>query len=156
MTTFTASILRENPDYIYPFAVNVLGALVPVWVSVTVGKARARTGLKYPLEYHPGVLEEKDDREKWLFNCTQKSHQVHPLTSRLTKNLLESLPTFFILFNICSATFPRYGAALGAMWLLGRVAYHVGYSSQGPGGRRFGGRITYAPTIGLVSPPSVY
>jgi len=140
MATFTASVLRQNPDYIYPLAVNVLGALVPVWISVTVGKARARTGLKYPLEYHPGVLEEKDDREKWLFNCTQKSHQ----------NLLENLPTFFILFNICSATFPRYGAGLGAMWLFGRVVYHLGYSSKGPGGRHFGGRLTYAPTVGLI------
>ena len=78
MASITASLLARDPNYIYPLAVNIIGALLPVYASGTVAVARKKTGLKYPLEYHPGVVDEKDDREKWLFNCAQKSHQVCP------------------------------------------------------------------------------
>jgi glutathione S-transferase len=151
MASITTSLLAYNPDYIYPLVVNVLGALVPAWAGVVVGGARRKTGLKYPLEYHAGVIDEKSDHDKWLFNCAQRSHQVMTPYHRLTgKNLMENLPTFFVLFNITSATFPKFGAAMGAMWLFARVVYHLGYSKSGPKGRVLGARLSYIPILGMV------
>lgn len=76
MSSFTSSILAHNPDYIYPLAVNLAAALLPVWASLKVAVARKRVGLKYPAEYCPGPIDEKTDKEKFLFNCTQRAHQV--------------------------------------------------------------------------------
>jgi len=77
MATITNFILSQNPDYVYPLALNVFVALIPVWSGIRVSKARKQTGLKYPLEYHPGVIDEKTDAQKYLFNCTQRASQVN-------------------------------------------------------------------------------
>jgi hypothetical protein len=79
MATLTNFILAQNPDYVYPLAINLFVALLPTWSGILVGGARRRTGLKYPLEYHPGQIDEKTDNEKYLFNCTQRASQVYIL-----------------------------------------------------------------------------
>lgn len=71
-------VLARNPDYIYPLAVNVVAAILPVWAGFRVAIVRRRTGLKYPLEYFPGEIDEKTDKDKFLFNCTQRAQQVCP------------------------------------------------------------------------------
>jgi hypothetical protein len=76
MASITQALLASNPNYIYPLAVNLLAATIPVWAGLQVGGARKRTGLKYPAEYFAGPLDETTDREKFLFNCTQRAHQV--------------------------------------------------------------------------------
>ena len=76
MASVTHFILSQNPDYVYPLAVNLFVALLPTWMGLRVGAARKKTGLKYPLEYHPGVIDEKTEPEKYLFNCTQRASQV--------------------------------------------------------------------------------
>lgn len=79
MSSLTSSLLARNPDYIYPLAVNILVAIVPVWAGFKVAIARRKVGLKYPAEYCTGPMDEKTDREKFLFNCTQRAHQVRSL-----------------------------------------------------------------------------
>jgi hypothetical protein len=74
--SFINMILTRNPEYIYPLGVNVVAAIIPVWASFKVAMARMRVGLKYPLEYFPGEIDENTDKEKFLFNCTQRAHQV--------------------------------------------------------------------------------
>jgi hypothetical protein len=76
MASIIQTILASNPNYVYPLAVNLVAATIPIWAGVQVGGARKRTGLKYPAEYFPGPLDETTDREKFLFNCTQRAHQV--------------------------------------------------------------------------------
>jgi hypothetical protein len=76
MASITPALLASNPNYVYPLAVNLVAAVIPVWAGLQVGGARKRTGLKYPAEYFDGPLDEKTDREKFLFNCTQRAHQV--------------------------------------------------------------------------------
>jgi hypothetical protein len=92
MTTITASLLARNPDYIFPLAVNVATALLPVWMGLTVGKARAKVGLKYPNEYCAGNIDEKTDLDKFLFNCTQRSHHVTPPSCTCELRLMAELP----------------------------------------------------------------
>lgn len=82
MVSLIQFILARNPDYIYPLGVNVLAALLPVWCAIQVGKARAKAGLKYPNEYFEGTLDREKDKEKYLFNCTQRAHQVLPTERR--------------------------------------------------------------------------
>jgi hypothetical protein len=76
MASLTSALLSHNPDYIYPLVVNLVLGIVPVWASFKVALARKKTGLKYPAEYFPGPIDEKTDSEKFLFNCTQRAHQV--------------------------------------------------------------------------------
>jgi hypothetical protein len=84
MASLTSALLAHNPDYIYPLAVNLVVAIVPVWASAKVAIARKKVGLKYPAEYFPGPIDEKTDSEKFLFNCTQRAHQVPVFGVRLT------------------------------------------------------------------------
>jgi hypothetical protein len=63
---------------------------------------------------------------------------------------MENLPTFFVLFNVCSATFPRFGAAAGALWVVGRALYHAGYAKGGPTKRLGGLRFSYPSFFAMV------
>jgi len=74
------SILATNPNYVYPLAVNIAAAFLPVWAGLRVAAARRQTGLKYPAEYWEGPLDPEKDKDKFLFNCTQRAHQVNLLT----------------------------------------------------------------------------
>lgn len=77
MVSIIQGLLVSNPNYVYPLAINIVAATIPVWAGLQVGGARKRTGLKYPAEYWDGAIDEKTDREKFLFNCTQRAHQVN-------------------------------------------------------------------------------
>jgi len=79
MASIIAQILQRDSNYVYPLAVNLAAAVLPVWAMLRVAGARKRTQLKYPAEYHLDALDEtkEPDREKYLFNCTQRAHQVY-------------------------------------------------------------------------------
>ena len=76
MASLIQFILARNPDYIYPLGVNLITAFLPVWCGLQVARARKNAGLKYPAEYFDGPLDPEKDKEKYLFNCTQRAHQV--------------------------------------------------------------------------------
>ena len=78
MSSFTTELLARNPDYIYPLVVNLVAAVVPIWASLQVGRARKRVGLKYPAEYFYTPCDENAEKDKFVFNCTQRAHQVVP------------------------------------------------------------------------------
>jgi hypothetical protein len=79
MASVTHFILSQNPDYVYPLAINLFASLLPTWMGLRVGAARKKTGLKYPMEYHPGHIDEKTEPDKYMFNCTQRASQVPSL-----------------------------------------------------------------------------
>jgi len=60
---------------------------------------------------------------------------------------MENFPSFILSFNVCAATYPRLASAFGAVWVLGKIVYCIGYSTKGPSGRRRG---AYISTFGLV------
>jgi hypothetical protein len=62
------------------------------------------------------------------------------------------MPGFLISFNVCAIAFPRFAAAVGATWAVGRVMYQLGYSKQGPKGRGFGSLFSSLSSVTLVSP----
>lgn len=106
MATLTNWILSQNADYVYPIAVNLFVSLLPAWMAFKVGGARRRTGLKYPLEYHPGVIDEKTDNDKYLFNCTQRASQVLPLVP-CPCSLVSAIYSAFCDFGFMSSSDAR-------------------------------------------------
>jgi hypothetical protein len=73
--------LADSVDsvYIYPLAVNLAAALLPIWAAHQVVKQRVKTGLAYPLLYWPGIIETEKEPEKYRFNCAQRAHQVEQI-----------------------------------------------------------------------------
>lgn len=72
--------------------------------------------------------EAKRDPAANAFNCAQRAHG----------NYLEQLPNFLILLGVSGIRYPVYAAVAGAVWLAGRVAYTVGYSTGDPSKRQRG------------------
>ena len=130
-----------EPMYVYPLAVNLSAALLPIWAAHQVVLARRQIGLKYPAEYHFPIDE--TDKDKFRFNCTQRAHA----------NLLELLPTFLILFNVAAVSFPKAGSAVGAVWIFARVLYQKGYGKYGPPGRTRGSNFAFLAMFILVDSP---
>ena len=62
------------------------------------------------------------------FNCYQRAHQ----------NYLEHIPHFLVLLLLSSLYMPKYAAALGALWLVGRTVYALGYYTGNPKNRLYG------------------
>ena len=88
-----------------------------------VGKARTKYKVELPTMY--------SDTEV-MFNCYQRVHQ----------NTLERLPLFLGLLLVAGLFNSIIAAVLGALWLLGRVLYSVGYYSGVPKNRIYGGMVS--------------
>jgi glutathione S-transferase len=103
------------------------GLLHPVHMAVASQKRKA-SGVKYPTAYATEEQAAKNPAAR-TFNCAQRAHA----------NYIENLTSFLVALAVAGLRFPRPAVTLGAVWLVGRVAYLAGYiSSAGPSGRRFG------------------
>lgn len=63
---------------------------------------------------------------------------------------MENIPSFLITFNLAAATFPRFSAGFGLVWVVARVLYQIGYGTKGPSGRGRGSTISSLSSITLV------
>ncbi|GAA5870452.1 hypothetical protein JCM1840_004727 [Sporobolomyces johnsonii] len=115
-------------DYAYVVAVAVPGVIsLLTFQSINVSKARKAANVDYPAEYAEASVAERDIKAK-KFNCAQRAHQ----------NQLENLPVFLLSLLHTGLYYPRAAAAGGAIYLLGRVAYTIGYSTGDPAKRQRG------------------
>ena len=108
--------IEINPDFGYVVLAASGAFVLNMWQSFRIGGARKRFGVKYPDMYsdkHP------------QFNCYQRAHQ----------NTLESVPFYLSLLLAAGIRYPCYAAGFGAAWLVGRVAYTIGYSTGNPEAR---------------------
>ena len=76
---------------------------------------------------------------KHKFNCVQRAHQ----------NTLENYPIFLMLLAIGSASRPFLSGVYGTIYLLGRLAYAIGYSTGDPA-KRNRGAFGYIGLFGLI------
>ncbi len=95
--------------YISVALVTLLAALVYFWMAITVARTRARVGIYAPATSGDPTLER---------------------TIRAHVNTLEWFPIFLPslwLFAIYWST--HVAAALGLVWIVGRVIYFLGYTA---------------------------
>jgi glutathione S-transferase len=107
------------PGYGYVIFTAVGSTFVNMWMAMNVVKARKEHNVKYPQLYSP-------DNEK--FNCIQRAHQ----------NTLEVYPQFLLLLTIGGLQYPKVAAGAGVVYLLGRIAFALGYYTGDPEKRRWG------------------
>lgn len=94
-------------SHAYVAIVTLLALLTYFWMSLQVGRARAKSGISAPAMTGDPVLER---------------------TIRAHYNTLEWLPLFLVPMWLFSMYWSDLVAAvLGIVWILGRIVYQVGY-----------------------------
>ena len=121
---------------------------------------------RVPAQY-PTMYVSETDKERQIFNCYQRTrgplpHPPGPLPNPLTllplallyatgshQNYLEQIATFISVLAMGSVFYPTAAAALGTVYLLGRVFYARGYQTGDPK-KRGQGSFGYVGLIGLL------
>ncbi|MBL8556274.1 MAG: MAPEG family protein [Phenylobacterium sp.] len=95
------------PPHTLVAIVTLLALLVYFWMGLQVGRARGKSGIAAPAMTGDPVLER---------------------TIRAHYNTLEWLPLFLVpLWLFAIYWDDRIAAAVGLVWIVGRVVYQVGY-----------------------------
>jgi glutathione S-transferase len=104
--------VRENAveQYSYVALVSLLAVLVYSWMATRVGRARLRSQVRAP------AMTGDEGMERAI---------------RAHLNTLEWLPTFLVSLWLFALYWrPDVAAAIGAVWILGRIAYAIGYTRE--------------------------
>jgi glutathione S-transferase len=93
----------------YTALASLLAIALYFFLATQVARARGKYGVKHPaITGHPDF---------------ERVFRVH-------MNTLEWLPTFLVPLWLCALTVSDKGAAaLGLVWIVGRIAYFMGYST---------------------------
>ncbi len=113
----------------YVALITIAALLVYVWMGIRVGRARAKSGVAAPAMTGDPILE--------------RHIRVHYNTLEWLPIFLAGLWLFAIYWNDLVA------AALGVVWIVGRIVYALGYVSD-PKKREVGFLIQFAATAVLV------
>ncbi|OMJ12278.1 Microsomal glutathione S-transferase 3 [Smittium culicis] len=96
--------------------------------GLSVVAARKKFGVEYP-DMGSGRFSSKLNEEQWLeFNNVMRVHQ----------NYVEGLPIATITTLVSGLFYPKLSAISGAVYILGRFIYGLGYASRGASGRLVG------------------
>lgn len=110
--------------------ITLLSVVQFFWFGILVAKARSRHGVAVPATTGHEIFE--------------RYHRVHMNT---LETLVVFLPSLWIAAQYWS---PRWMAALGAIYLIGRVIYLRGYVAD-PKQRHLGYGITILPVLALAA-----
>lgn len=113
----------------YVALVTIAAILVYFWMSLQVGRARAKCGISAPAMTGDPILER---------------------TIRVHYNTLEWLPIFLVSLWLFAIYWIDWVAALlGVIWIVGRILYALGYVSD-PGKRELGFMVQALATAVLL------
>ncbi|KAH9254467.1 hypothetical protein BASA81_007580 [Batrachochytrium salamandrivorans] len=124
MTTITLV-----PEHAYVMAAAASFYLATFVLGATIGSARKRHGIKYPDLYATRGMfigeDGKVDEKKWeehgvKFNQAQRGHQ----------HIMETDSTAYAFLLTVGLFYPAYSAKVGAVWVVGTLAYGFGYASS--------------------------
>ncbi|KAI9096554.1 hypothetical protein DFS34DRAFT_594462 [Phlyctochytrium arcticum] len=127
-----------TPDHGWAIATATASVFVLSYFAFKAGGMRKKAGVPYPYLYADRAEAEASPVKK-LYNCYQRAHQ----------NTLENYPAFLALLATSSIEYPRFAAACGATWLIGRITYAHGYYSGQPE-RRNRGAFAYLGWFGMI------
>ncbi|MCL4129887.1 UNVERIFIED_CONTAM: hypothetical protein GTU68_029872 [Idotea baltica] len=105
-------VIDVPAEYGYCVLVAVGSGFMLTWKAIQVGKMRKKHKILYPTMY-------SNDND--LFNCYQRAHQ----------NTLENYPTFLSLLLLGGLYNPICSASSGAIWVVSRIVYALGYYTGG-------------------------
>lgn len=109
--------------------VTLVALIVYLWMGISVGRARAKTGIAAPAMTGDPLLE--------------RHIRAHYNTLESLPVFLPSLWLFAIYWNDLVA------AGLGVVWIVGRILYFLGYV-QDPKKREIGFLIQVVATLALL------
>ena len=99
-----------NPGLQLVAIVSLLALLVYFWMGFAVGAARGTSGIKAPAMIGDPMLER---------------------AVRVQMNTLEWLPIFLVTMWLFALYIdPRYAAAIGVVWIIGRIIYKQAYMAD--------------------------
>jgi len=99
-----------QPDILFPGLITILSLMFYSFVSLRVGLSRSKLGVKAP--------------------ATQ-GHPEFERNFRVQQNTMERLLIFLPSLWLFSYTVDyRWGAGLGALWIVGRILYALGYYKE--------------------------
>ena len=118
-----------QPRDLYPALITCLALLVYVWNFVSAGQARGKHKIKAPATTGHPEFERK---------------------LRVQANMLEQLIVFLpSLWIFCLTIQPLIGAALGLVFVIGRILYSAAYAAD-PAKRSLGFGLGILPTLILL------
>ncbi|KAI4205536.1 MAG: hypothetical protein LQ350_000315 [Teloschistes chrysophthalmus] len=137
----SALTITVPQDYGYVLLSATMSSCVSYWLAMQVGRYRRVAKIPYPNAYAT-AQEMKEDRNKYLFNCAQRSHM----------SFLEHQPQFLLHLLISGLKYPLFSASMGVLWCIGRIHYTIGYvdpqAKDGEGRRR--ARYVTVPQLALL------
>lgn len=114
---------------LYPALITLLALLVYAWNFMAAGQARGKHKILAPATTGHPEFERK---------------------LRIQENMLEQLIVFLpSLWIFCLTVQPLIGAALGLLFVLGRIIYSVAYAAD-PAKRSLGFGLAILPTLILL------
>ena len=103
--------------------------IVNTYHSNVTSSARSKAKIPYPNSYATAE-QAASSRAAYIFNCAQRAHT----------NYLEHQTTLLVSMFLGGLKAPTVSAALGVTWLLARVMYNIGYTSDSPENQNGKGR----------------
>jgi glutathione S-transferase len=132
------SITRAKHPDSYVLITAAGSYALSIWLGVRIGPFRRAAKVPHPITYASvetiaNASSPEEKRALYLFNCAQRAHH----------NILENYPAVLTGMLISGLKYPTLAAALGAIWIFGRVIYATSYTSTSEknvnGRGRFGG-----------------
>jgi glutathione S-transferase len=118
-----------QPRDLYPALITCLALLVYVWNFMSAGQARGKHKIQAPATTGHPEFERK---------------------LRVQENMLEQLIVFLpSLWIFCLTVQPLVGAALGLVFVIGRILYSMAYATD-PSKRGLGFGLGILPTLILL------
>jgi len=116
--------------YVYTAIVTLIALLVYIWMGLGVGGARKKSGISAPAMTGDPLLER---------------------AIRVQANTLEWLPIFLPSLWLFALFWDKdqIAAGIGAVWIIGRVLYALGYVKD-PAKRELGFTVQFLATVVLL------
>ncbi|KAL2281441.1 hypothetical protein FJTKL_11607 [Diaporthe vaccinii] len=132
-------LLDISNDYGYVLLAAASTVFVNIWHGTQTVKARKASGIGYPNTYATDE-QAKASPAAFQLNCAQRAHA----------NFTENLTPFMATLLIAGTRYPVQAAVMGAGWLVSRIVYTAGYTSNGPKGRMAGSAGHYLFGLSLA------